>query len=513
MTEQLLDVRSSARLVRRSWRLVGVLTLLGAAGVGAHEITEPPTYRASALVLVPSALGSSSASGGTSTALSHEPTTASQIALSADVLVPAARSADRPLSLRALQQQVSVVQVAPSVLRITAAGSTPSQSEALANAVAAHFVRFMTASGASASSSAIAGLESEASQLKTQATDVRRELAAVQQRITNEGRSSVAGKQDASLASQLAAEESALGLQLSSVTSQISGAQLGQVSAAQGTEVIQRASTAALPSRLSLVLPIVLGALGGILVGSVFVVARNRRDPRLRTRDALAEALGTPVVLALDVKARRTIGEWSELFERHRPSAAGQWAVRKALRELGVDEAAGSLEVLSFGDDRAAVALAAELALATAASGVPTTFSVVATGTDGAALRAVCARPDDDAQWPRPNLRLADGGSPQPSGDGGLSVTAVVLDRDEPGRGDHQHDGVTVLAVSSGFASSDQVARTAIAAADAGRPICGILLANPAPDDQTVGRPRRGRVGTPLVGLRGGIPSTAGRQR
>ncbi len=512
MTEQLLDVRGSARLVRRSWRLVGVLVLLGAAGVGAYEIAEPPTYHASALVLVPAVPGSS-ASGATSTAASHGPTTASQIALSADVLMPAARSAGRPLSLRALEQQVSAVEVAPSILRITAAGSTPSQSEALANAVASHFVRFMTASGASASSSAIAGLESEASQLETQAADVRRELAAVQQRITGEGRSSVAGKEDASLASQLAAEESALGLQLSSVTSQISEAQLGQVSAAQGTEVIQRASTAALPSGFSLVLPIVLGGIGGVLVGSVLAVARNRRDPRLRTRDALAEALGAPVVLALDVKARRTIGEWSELFERHQPSVAGQWAVRKALRELGVDEAAGSLEVLSFGDDRAAVALAAELALATATSGFPTTFSVIATGTDGTALRSVCSRPDDDAGWPRPNLRLVDGDPAQDGGDGGLSVTAVVLDEDGPGREGHQHSGVTVLAVSSGFASSDQVARTAIATADAGRPICGILLANPAPDDQTVGRPRRGRVGAPLVGLRGGIPSTAGRQR
>lgn len=518
MTEQVLDVRGSARLIRRSWRFVSVLTLLGAAGVGAYELRQPPMYHASALVLVPSVAGAAGGSGGaTSAPGSHGSTTDVEIALSGDVLVPAARSAGVSLPLPALQRRVAARQAAPNVIRITAEGSKPSVSEALANAVANRLVTFMTASGASSSSGAIVGLEAEAARLKAQQADVKHELAAVQQRIGSEGASSPAGKQDAVLQGQLAAEDSAVGLQLSSVTSQITEAQLGQISAAQGTEVIQRATTATLPSKSSLILPAVLGAVGGFFVASMFVVARKRRDPRLRTRDALAVALGAPVVLTLDVRGRRTTQEWVDLFERHQARASDRWAVRKALRELGVDEATGDLDVVCFGDDRAAMALAAEVGLAATASGFPTTFSVIAAaGVDASALRATCAGFAGEGRQPRAGLHLVDGAPAERRADVGLSVTTVVLDKDQPEAVATTQRGraaATVLSVSAGFASADQLARTAIAAADAGSPICGVLLANPSPDDQTVGRPQRENIGRAPVGIRGNVHSTAGRLR
>ena len=56
---------------------------------------------------------------------------------------------------------------------------------------------------------------------------------------------------------------------------------------------------------------------------------------------------------------------------------------------------------------------------------------------------------------------------------------------------------VTVLAVSAGAATAEQLARVAASAADNGRDIAGILVANPDPSDQTTGRlPQLARPGT-----------------
>lgn len=510
--EQVLDVRGSARLVRRSWRLVAAFALLGAAVVAAYEVQRPPTYHASALVLLSS---TATSSGGRTAATAQGPTTEVAIALSADVLVPAGKSVDPALSLRTLQRRVTADRIAPNVLQISATSTSASQSEALANAVASRMVRFVTTAGASASSSAVAGLAAEATSLTAQAANVKAELATVQQRIASEGASSPSGRQDEHLAGQLATEESALALQISSVKAQIVQAQLAPVSAAQGTRVIQRATVATPPSVTSLVLLGLLGALGGFLVGSLFVLVRNRKDPRLRTRDALAEALGAPVVLALDVRPCRTSREWTEFFERHQPSASDQWAVRKALRELGADDMTGPLEVMSFAGDLPALTLAAKVCLASAASGYTTTFSIVGNEPDGAPLRVLCTRFAEEGRLPRHGLRLVDGSEAQTGRGAELAVSSVLLDRDQPDGAarDRREGAITVLSVSAGFASADQLARTAIVCADGGGLIRGIFLANPAPDDQTVGRPRRQVVGGSLTGIRSNAPTFAGRQR
>jgi len=46
----------------------------------------------------------------------------------------------------------------------------------------------------------------------------------------------------------------------------------------------------------------------------------------------------------------------------------------------------------------------------------------------------------------------------------------------------------TVLGVSAGAATADELARVAISAADDGRAIAGILVADPDPADRTTGR-------------------------
>ena len=64
----------------------------------------------------------------------------------------------------------------------------------------------------------------------------------------------------------------------------------------------------------------------------------------------------------------------------------------------------------------------------------------------------------------------------------------------------------TVLGVSAGAATAEQLARVAVSAADDGRDIAGIIVADPDPADHTTGRlpqparPAQRRLPTRLTG-------------
>jgi capsular polysaccharide biosynthesis protein len=500
LNEQVLDVRGTYRLIRRRWRTIVVFVLLGVIAAVAYDVTARPEYRASSLVLLPAPSATTSGTGSTT---SRGVTTVAKIATSAAVLLPAGHKVAPSASLAALQQRVTTSDPANGVLKITATGSTPGRAEALANAVADHVVTFVTTSGSAASSTVVAALEAEVKQLDGQVADVQKEIAAANARLVAEGATTTAGRQETHLVATLTSEQSSLTLQLNSLQSQIADAQLEQLTEDQGTEVIQRATTATPPSIVALSLPPLGGAIAGLLVGALFVVARHRRDPRLRTRDAVARALGSPVMLSLPVTMRRTTDEWVNLFERYQPASLEQWNIRRALRELGVaDDSRSNLAILALAGDAAALSQGVLVALAAAASGTKTVFSLVADGEKAAALQAACFRFEHEDRNPRPGLEIRVGGQAA-EGSTGLTVTALVLDPESPtltaaGR----PKGITVLSVSAGFASAEQLARVAIAASDGDEPIRGVFVANPVSGDQTVGTLTETSARASLVDLR-----------
>lgn len=476
------------RIVRRSWRLVIVCVLVGLAGAGAYLASILPSYHATAIVLLPP---SSSAVPGTSASTARPLTTDAKVATSAAVLLPAARRLDPAASLSQLQSRVKAAAVASGVLEISASASSRGQAERLANDVAEGLVAFVTANGSAANSSVIAGLVAEQKQLRRQLGDVRGEAAATTQRIATEGASSPAGTQDRALLADLTSQEASINLQVNSVKSQIAAAQLGQLSANLGTEVIQRATTATPTSKSSLALPLVAGLLGGALVGAVLALAATRARPRVWSRDGLAMAIGAPVALSLDVKERRSLGDWIQLLEAHEPGPLEQWNVLKALRELGMAPGARhSLTVLAFERDPAAVTQAVLVAVTAAASGVTTDLSVVAP--DGAAdtLQAVCARYGRQGQRPRPRLTVHDRPLNENVQTADLAVTVMVAGMENPGgsMAAPLAGGACVVSISAGFASPGDLARAGLAATAAGLPIRAVCVANPEMHDATVGR-------------------------
>jgi hypothetical protein len=73
-------------------------------------------------------------------------------------------------------------------------------------------------------------------------------------------------------------------------------------------------------------------------------------------------------------------------------------------------------------------------------------------------------------------------------------VVVIVVDGGSPRLPDTMHTSATLLGVSAGGATADQLASAAAAAAADGHGIAGILVADPEPEDKTTGRiPRLGR--------------------
>ena len=186
------------------------------------------------------------------------------------------------------------------------------------------------------------------------------------------------------------------------------------------------------------------------------------------------------------------------MLDEYEPDPVHAYGLSKLLQQLGVGDygatngartAAASLTVLSLSTDPAALALGPQLAAFASAQGISTVL-VIGPQQDTnvtATLRTACAA--QSAVGRRKPLRLL------VSEDGSLGqlraafvVVVAVVDGQDPRILDTARTSATVLGVSAGGATAEQLARAATAAAVDGREIYGILVANPDPDDQTSGR-------------------------
>jgi hypothetical protein len=162
------------------------------------------------------------------------------------------------------------------------------------------------------------------------------------------------------------------------------------------------------------------------------------------------------------------------------------WALRRLLRQLPSADGSphAAVKVLSFADDAIALAVGPQVATFAASMGTPTTL-LPDEGPAVVHLRAACQTshsPNRPVQ-----LLTVDGENPdEVTEEAELAISVTAIQRNEPQLDDSARD-TTLLAVSSGFATVDDLARLALAAIDSGHPIDGIVVANPDPDDNTTG--------------------------
>ena len=244
-----------------------------------------------------------------------------------------------------------------------------------------------------------------------------------------------------------------------------------------------------------------IGGIAGALIGIIAALAISRTDRRLTERGEIAASVGIPVLASIPVTHPSDAAGWTRVLENYEPGAVHAWRLRQALNELGLAGvmasnghrgARSSLAVISLSSDRGALALGPQLAVFVASHGVPTTLVI---GPDQettatAALRTACSSLPSAPSRRANHLRAAVLGTGdinrQP--DAFFTVEVVVVDSRNPRVDDALQTSATVLGVSAGAATAEQLARAVLSAAASGRDIAGILVADPEPTDRTSGR-------------------------
>jgi capsular polysaccharide biosynthesis protein len=287
----------------------------------------------------------------------------------------------------------------------------------------------------------------------------------------------------------------------------VANSYIAYVGAATGTavyavaKVLEPATTVTgtkLPEQLAIYG--VLGALVGVLVGFVISLFTGRGDRRLAERDAIANSIGAPVLLSLPVERPSHAGSWARMLDEYDPDPVYAYGLTKLLQQLGAGDNGvpsgsrpdgPSVTVLSLSTDPAALALGPLLAAFAAGQGIPTALFVGPQQDMNvtATLRTACAAAAHSTAGRGRQLRLlaSEDGSLGPI-DAAFVVVVAVVDATDPRIPDTARTSATVLGVSAGKATAEQLAQAATAASVDGREIYGIMVANPDPDDQTSGR-------------------------
>jgi capsular polysaccharide biosynthesis protein len=430
MSTQDLDMRSSMKAVRRHRKLFAAIVLLGVLIGAAYAALKPPTLSSTALVVLQQTNSAANNQSSSADTLASAIGTQVVIASSYPVLADALPHVSPAMSVQQLGSRVSVQSVAGSIISVSATGKTAAQAETTTNAVAGSYIAYVNAAG--------------------------------------------------------------------SPVKQMSAKPLETASSATGGQRLPQIATDAL-----------LGAAAGALAGFAAAVALSRRKRRrLVGRDAIAGSIGAPVLASLPVARPSGAPDWAKLLADYQPGAVQAWGLTRMLHQLaGAGPEAGaeageplSVTVVSLASDPGALALGPQLAAFAAAKGVPTAL-VVGPQQDlnvTAALRTACAAPPASREGAEPGearhkplqLVVCDDDKLAPT-DAALIIVVAVVDGLAPVMPRTVRTDTTLLGVSAGHTTADQLARAASAAAADDREVTGIIVADPDPADQSTGRTAR----------------------
>jgi hypothetical protein len=343
----------------------------------------------------------------------------------------------------------------------------------------------------------LADLNLRKDDLQAQISRLQREISATRKRQLAANPRSPEGRREAQLLAGLQTEQANLSLQLDNVKDKIATGGPAGSSSSAGTSVIQQATEAiGLSTVLRLLVWAPSGAVICTILAAMVLLAVARRDRRIRYRDDIADAVGSPVLAAVQSRPQRSVAAWTTLLETYEPTPMESWAFRQVLRGIApVDreapQASGPgklghpqwLTLISVSGDQRGLAIGPQLAAFASSVGIRTQLlTAVSHEWNAAPLWAACAV-EHDAPL-RPGLYL---GEVRPEEEIDMTVTLVVVDRTQPNLGEVPN-GATILSVAAGTATEQELARVAVAVDDAGRRIDGIVVADPEQTDRTFGR-------------------------
>jgi hypothetical protein len=265
----------------------------------------------------------------------------------------------------------------------------------------------------------------------------------------------------------------------------------------------------------SVLIDAAIGLLAGLLIGLVAAAARDRSEMRLWQRDQIARIAGGPVLASVAVaipggaarwalrSLRARLGRsparghrlgnaaaWQRLLADFQPLAGTSWQLRGVLERLAaLQEGAGrsSLIVVAVSSDGNALMLGPKLAAFAARTGTSTALVVgpqqapadaagllalAAAGGQAGNVQVLAANPADDS-WSGQNVQL--------------SVVVTAVDGGAPVVSDAIRSVPTVLAVTAGALTGQDLARVVTAVRRAGGRIAGVIVGNPEAGDRTTG--------------------------
>jgi capsular polysaccharide biosynthesis protein len=429
MSEQALNLRRSVQIVRRHRILVCIVLALGLLAGAAYSTHKPPILSSAALVVLPQAVQNAESAVGANPGSTTTGTGANSY-MAAQVVIA---SSDPVLS-----------------------GALPSVSPAMS-------------------------LDALHSQIEVTSP------AAGILSIRAKGRTSAQAEATANaVAKSYAAYVGATNSPVGTTPAHI----LDPATAATGTPPVEQ-----------LLIDILIGAVIGALIGIIAALTISRTDRRLRECDEIAASIGVPVLAAFPVCHPGDTAGWTELLQDYKPGDLDAWRLRNTLSQLGVvgfnagngsDGGSHSLAVVSLSCDPGALALGPQLAVFAASLGIPTALVAAPQhDTDALAMmRTACSVPPPASSKRSNYLRVAvsDGSHADRQPGAALTMVVAVVDAQTPQVADTMRTTATVLGVSAGATTADQLARTASSLAADGREIAGILVADPEPTDRTTGR-------------------------
>lgn len=331
MDGDVVDLRAQSMLLRRRWRTIALMTILGLAAALALAYTQTPTYVARAEVLVDPLSAQTPTSGVV--VPSEEVSTQLQVLGSepvAERVIDQLGLSDSPSEL------LNTVTVAPveatRVLTIEVTRFEATEAAAIANALAEEYLTYRQ--------------ERAVEQADAQQEAYVEEFAALQDEFANV--TSEVQTASGSTLTALRARRQSLVIQLTAASTQISALGAPGVSTLQAGEVLRPATIPNVPSAPR-PLPLgLLGALIGLLLGIGLAFLRDRVDDAVRDEERLREVLdGRPVLGHIPHWGGSRSGRIATLIEPHSP-------VSEAYRTLSTNVrfllAASTRRTLAVGD-------------------------------------------------------------------------------------------------------------------------------------------------------------------
>ncbi|MFD8707260.1 Wzz/FepE/Etk N-terminal domain-containing protein [Kitasatospora sp. NPDC059648] len=435
MSDDTVRLVTIGRILRRRWRLLAVLAVLGALVGYGSSLLFPPSYTASASVLLPGVWQD------------RELLTQAEIATSSVVVDRAAATLGwAGVSGSSLRDRVSATAADGNIIKISGTADTPERAQQLSDQVAQQFVTF---AGRIAGDSA----DPEAAQPEA----LRQLVVQASRRITDLAAAADPGQTVESVQTRTELEKLRTTLQdaikkLDQVDPAANKANMVVMGSAP------RPSGEAPPTRTQLV---GAGALSFFLLAVVGHLAAARTSRRLRTGPEIAAALGSALLGTVDVPGERSA---------HRARGGGPRALARRL--LGLDVRWDLPAPRSSGDE-VSRRLRHRRVCSRLRDQLPEARQLLVLFPDG----------DETARRAAGQLAAEAGSEPR------LRVVGVPVAR--PLVPDREDEAGALVVLSAGDWTAEELAEFAAACADAGQELVGTVVAGPVRDRPARPRGRR----------------------